>query len=596
LQELESSISRILNSTNTPGAGVAVISGDEIRWIKGIGLANVSQNRETTADSFFRIGSISKMFVGLAVLQLVEKGQLRLEDKLSDLAPEVEFRNPWEDTDPIRLVHLLEHTTGFDDIHLREYAHQEPHPLSLEEALAFGPSSRVSRWKPGTHFSYCNSGPAVAAYLVEKKTGSPFDKYVQDNLFSLLGMDSASFFLDSDVQENLALGYGPDGVTELPYWHVLMWPAGSINASANSMANFLEMFLRRGQFEGKTIVTSDSLIRMETPATPLSAQRGMRMGYGLANFTSTNSGFLFHGHDGGMNSYLSKLAYLPNRRAGYVVMINSANGRALNEISGKIEGFLTRDLEPPRGVPQEVPAERITALSRYYEPVTPRQEVFRFIDRLLGVIRVDYREGTLDVRPIIGDRQTLIPVTDRRFKAEEEPIPSAIFMNSPDGQVILQGYGTLAGNYRSVPAGLLWLQWVLAAVSLLLMGTSLLFSLAWVPRKLLGRLSQGYLAVRVIPLLAALSFTAAFSLLFLSGTNELIQRFGNLTLWSAAFYLLLWIFPVLSLAGLFQSIRSFRWPVTPGVRAHSLAVSAANLLVAFYLSYWGITGLATWSY
>jgi CubicO group peptidase (beta-lactamase class C family) len=73
--------------------------------------------------------------------------------------PEVTFSNRWEATDPVRLVHLMEHTTGFDDIHLREYASNDPTPIALKEALAYGAASRVSRWRPGTRMAYCNSGP-----------------------------------------------------------------------------------------------------------------------------------------------------------------------------------------------------------------------------------------------------------------------------------------------------------------------------------------------------------------------------------------------------------------------------------------------------
>jgi CubicO group peptidase (beta-lactamase class C family) len=72
----------------------------------------------------------------LAALKLQEEGKLKLSDKLQQSLPEVAFQNPWESTDPVRLVHLMEHTTGFDDLHLREWAHNDPMPVTLKEALA----------------------------------------------------------------------------------------------------------------------------------------------------------------------------------------------------------------------------------------------------------------------------------------------------------------------------------------------------------------------------------------------------------------------------------------------------------------------------
>lgn len=73
------------------------------------------------------------------------------------MAPEIEFTNPWEDTDPIRIVHLLEHTTGWDDLHPVEFANNDPSPLSLREGLDLHPHTRVSKWVPGTRIAYCNS-------------------------------------------------------------------------------------------------------------------------------------------------------------------------------------------------------------------------------------------------------------------------------------------------------------------------------------------------------------------------------------------------------------------------------------------------------
>ncbi len=119
--------------------------------------------RDATGDTLFRIGSISKMFVSLSVLMLQEQGQLALDDLVRSRIPDVAFENPWEQTDPVRIVHLLEHTTGFDDLTFREYAHGRL--VTLKEGLDYEPRSRKSRWRPGTRFSYCNSGPPMAAYI-----------------------------------------------------------------------------------------------------------------------------------------------------------------------------------------------------------------------------------------------------------------------------------------------------------------------------------------------------------------------------------------------------------------------------------------------
>ena len=157
---------------------MAIVSKDGPEWIAGLGVADVASGRANTADTLFRIGSTSKAFSSLSILLLKDQGKLTLQDPVHTLVPDVFFENRWEATDPIRVVNLLEHTTGWDDMHFREYAKQAPDNMSLHDGLDYDHSSRVSRWRPGTRMAYCNSGPPVAAYVVEKLTGQRFEDFV----------------------------------------------------------------------------------------------------------------------------------------------------------------------------------------------------------------------------------------------------------------------------------------------------------------------------------------------------------------------------------------------------------------------------------
>jgi CubicO group peptidase (beta-lactamase class C family) len=214
--ELQERLSEILKETNTPGIGVVMANRDGIIWTAGIGLADVSAGRPATPDTLFRIGSISKVFVSLAVLKLVEGGKLSLDATVKSLVPDVEFTNRWEETDPVRVVHLLEHTTGWDDIHFKVVAHSDPKPVTLAEGLAIDPESRASRWRPGTRASYSNSGPTVAAAIVEKLTGKRFEDYVKESIFEPIGMPTADYFASPQTRALLTNLYHADGKT--PYW------------------------------------------------------------------------------------------------------------------------------------------------------------------------------------------------------------------------------------------------------------------------------------------------------------------------------------------------------------------------------------------
>ena len=247
IPELRQQLEKILKDTHTPGVSVAIVHKDAPEWVAGVGTADVASNRPATADTLFRIGSTSKAFASLSILKLAREGKLSLDDPVRKLAPDLSFENRWESTDPVRVVHLLEHTTGWDDMHLKEYAKDAP-GFDLRTALEFGRASRVSRYVPGTRMSYCNTGPTVAAYIVEKVTGQRFEDYVQQNFFNPFGMKTATYFAPPAGTGSTL--YHGDGKSPYPYWNIIYRPAGSINASANDMAPYVQFYLNRGTVNG----------------------------------------------------------------------------------------------------------------------------------------------------------------------------------------------------------------------------------------------------------------------------------------------------------------------------------------------------------
>ncbi len=328
LEELKTAVADVIREKDVPAVGIAMVDENGPVWVGALGKASLKDDVDADENTMFRIGSTSKMFVALSVLKLVEEGKLSLDDRVAGLAPDVIFENPWESTDPVRLVHLLEHTTGWDDIHLPEYAHSDPTPATLKEGLDFHPHSRISRWKPGTRMSYCNAGPPVAAYIVEQVTGQDFEQYVQENFFTPMGMDTMTYRLSDDVRQQGATLYA-NGNQPQEYWHIVMRPSGSINASPADMAKFVQFYLNRGADEGQQLISRSSLDRMETVTSTSGAKAGQSTGYGLHNYSSTYENWVYREHSGGVNGGLTEFSYLPEAGAGHAIMINSDNGEKL---------------------------------------------------------------------------------------------------------------------------------------------------------------------------------------------------------------------------------------------------------------------------
>ena len=596
IQELQQQLEKILKDTHTPGMSVAIVHRDGPEWIAGLGKSDVAADHATTADTLFRIGSTSKAFASLSILKLANEGKLSLEDPVRKLAPEVWFENRWEATDPVRVVDLLEHTTGWDDMHFREYAKDAP-GMGLREALDYDHHSRISRWRPGTRMAYCNSGPAVAAYVVEKITGQRFEDYVAQNFFEPIAMKTATYF--QPTSGKLTTLYHDDGKTPYPYWNILYRPAGSINASAKDMAAYVRFYLNRGTVDGVPVMPASSIDRMEVPTHTWAAQEGLKAGYGLSNYWSIHEGFVYHGHNGGVEGGLTEMAYMPEYGVGYFYSINAGNGGAFEKIGKAVRAYVTRNLQKPAVPPVAALPTNAIAYAGWYEPDSTRVEMTRFLERLLGVIRVRVGEGKLVVSSMNERNQVFVPVAGGQFrrirdKEPSDPVPMvALLAPNAEGR-FLQIYGGTV-TMKRIPGWLALAEIVLTGWFALAVATVLVYAPFW----LLGGLSKkrrrpAERGIRWWPLVAVLS-VGAIVLVFSLASEDLIPRMGNLTRWSFSFFLATLLYGVASVGGAIALWRAPKQEVRDGVRLLSTVVILGLLIAAAYLAYWGIIGLRTWA-
>ncbi|MBV8478615.1 MAG: serine hydrolase, partial [Acidobacteria bacterium] len=579
----------------TPGVSIAIVHKNGSEWVTGVGVADVASGRPVTADTLFRIGSTAKAFASLSILLLAHHGKLSLEDPVHKLAPDVWFNNPWEATDPVRVVNLLEHTAGWDDIHFREYAKEAPDSMTLKQGLDYDHHSRTSRWRPGTRMAYCNSGPAVAAYIVEKITGQRFEDFVEQNLFAPIGMKTATYF--QPPAGAATMQYHEDGKTPYGYSHILLRPSGAINASANDMAAYLLFYLNRGAVSGKRVVPSGDIDRMESPTSTWAAKEGMKSGYGLSNFWSIEEGFVYHGHDGGIEGGLTEMSYMPDYGVGYFYSINTENGTADEKIGKTIRAYITKGLEKPALPPvASLPADAAD-YAGWYEPDSPRVELTRFLGRLVGLSRIQFRDGKLFMTSLGARNDEYLPVAAGQFRhvsQKDPPSPVATFellSVKPEGRFVQDSLGA---TMKRIPGWFAMSEIILTAFVVLSVIAIVIYAPFWI----LGGLSRrrqrpAERATRMWPLIAVLS-AIAFVVIFILSSDDLSARMGNLTLWSFGLFAMTLVFAIAVLASLISVLRA-RGEVRRGVRGFSIVVTTALFIAATYLAYWGIIGLRTWA-
>ena len=591
LDELKILVAETIEEHQVPAVGIAMLGPEGEVWVGSLGKANLENDVPADADTLYRIGSTSKMFVALSVLKLVEQGRLSLDDRLSDLAPEIEFENPWEDTNPVRVVHLLEHTTGWDDIHLPEYAHNDPTPVTLKEGLDYHPHSRTSRWKPGTRMSYCNSGPPVAAYIVEKLTGLDFEDYVQFNFFDPLGMDSATYRMNEAVLQRGATLYSNGEPQD--YWHISMRPSGSINASPRDMARFVRFFLERGRLEDWALVSEASLERMERSETTSGARAGLEVGYGLHNYSSTHEGWVYREHNGGVNGGLTELAYLPEAGAGHAIMINSDSGTAFREISRLVRAFETRELEKNTVEKTMELTDADRELEGLYFPINPRAQIGFFMERIFNVQELWISGDRMARKAMLnGEPVYYFPAGEGRYVSEKTGRVSMVATTDPLAGDVLQ-YGTRV--LKPVSTAQVYLQFLVLVLWGLAIAGSLLFAPVWIVRRIRGKIEPGAaIRVRLWPLLAALS-AVAFVLLFMLGMKDPFDQLGGPGLVSVGIMLCSILFAIFAFLGVVCAVATRHRSINRAAWWSSAIASFLHIVVTVYLLMHGVIGVMTWA-
>jgi CubicO group peptidase (beta-lactamase class C family) len=585
----------VLDKEHVPGAGIALIANGEVLWCGGIGQADIAANRAVSCDTEFRVGSISKTFVALALLKLQEEGKVNLYARLQDVAPEIPFKNRWEATHPVRIVNLLEHTAGFDDMEPSEvYNVRDRYDFSLIEVFRRFQEPQTVRWPPGTRMSYANPGNAIAGYLIEKTTGEPFDQYIREMFLRPMGMEHADYPFTEANKALLATAYegNPPKASGFPF--IYLRPAGDLKASAGELAKLVQFLLRRGKAGDAQLVKPESILRMETPETTLAAKSGLRLGYGLCNYSSVEGGVVTHGHDGGIDGFISSYRYMPEQNWGYVILLNNDSSQQALESSNRLAiDFLSKDSLKPQQPVTTLPAKALEMFAGYYAPRAPRSQLFAFVDDLTGGTRIRVANGKLTRSGLFGRPEPLLYVGKTLFREEKEPEGSTVFFVTDLGDmaVVSNGLDSISYSERS---SLVWplIRIALLSLCLFFMVSSLPYALIWLFLKLVGAMQDvRHLSVRVVPLLATLSLLIVpFCLMRLSGA-----QIGSRNPWTAGIFLGTLFFPLLSILGLVLVLRVPKGEIHRGVRIHSLLVSSACCVVTGFLLSWHLLALRLWA-
>ncbi len=392
VEALRPFIEREIAEKQIPGLSIALVDDQQIVWAQGFGVADPRSKRPATAATVYRIGSVSKLFTDIAIMQLVERGELNLDAPITDYLLDFHPRNPFGT--PITLRELMSHRSGL----LREPPvgnYFDPTEPSLAATVRSLNETELV-FAPQTHTKYSNAAIAVAGYLLEQRSHQAFAAYLKQTVLEPLEMKHSSFEPDREIVQNLAKAkmWTYDGTTfEAPTFQLGMVPAGSMYSTVTDLGRFLSVLLARGETASGTLLKPATLLEMWSPQFPNPSGRVFGLGFAVGAL----DGHRMVGHGGAIYGFATTLNLLPDDKLGVVV---TATEDVSNAVTDRIAAETLR----------LVLAQRDGKLASLPAPTrVVSREVGRKIAGRYGegdaVVDLTYLGGKLSMLPVAGGEQ-----------------------------------------------------------------------------------------------------------------------------------------------------------------------------------------------
>ncbi|MBZ9646720.1 beta-lactamase family protein [Sphingobium sp. 3R8] len=317
-----------LQRGDAAGAVVVVVKDGKILTKRGFGYADVATRRPVDPDmTLFRQASISKLITWTAVMQMVERGKIDLD---RDVNAYLDFKIPDRFGKPVTMRNLMTHRGGFEEVQrgLNSYDIKDVPPLDI----ALKRQIPIRIFPPGTTPAYSNYGTTLAAYIVQRVSGEPFDAYAQRHIFTPAGMvrSSLSQRLPIDLQSLVANGYGRGSGKPTRLELNSFWPAGGMSASGVDMGRFMIAHLDHG---GVLLRPETARHMHDTILKAIPPLNGMALGFYEQNINGRRA----LSHAGDTLTFHSQLWLLPDDNVGIYMSMNAAG---TDKVSGPIRSYL----------------------------------------------------------------------------------------------------------------------------------------------------------------------------------------------------------------------------------------------------------------
>jgi CubicO group peptidase (beta-lactamase class C family) len=425
---VERTVPKLMSEGRIPGLSVAIVKEGETIYSEGFGARNVKENLPATPDSLYGIGSVTKSFVALAILQLVEKGKLSLGDSVSSYVPlEIGLQDK-----PVTVHSLLTHSSGIPSLGTSTIALKRGVGMDVWIPWAGvkdfyrhvnGAVDEIAA-SPGERFFYLNAGYRMLGHIIQEVSGTRFDTYITENILRPLEMErstlsKAEYLEDPDRMTPYKRDEdGKPVATEFPYPNVddnpefsFIAAAGGIISSVKELVNYLTMNINGGTFGGVELLPHELMEMMHKIQIENNRNYYGRVGYGYGwRVTEDFFGAKMVSHGGSILVSTAHVAFLPEKMMGVAMASNIAGFPYAKVIQGIFASLMGKD-------PMEVVSP--IRISKKMDTLTGEYEAYKGLSRVEvvkrgGLLYLVQKGMISDVTvPLIPDDDTL--VNDRYY-------------------------------------------------------------------------------------------------------------------------------------------------------------------------------------
>jgi CubicO group peptidase (beta-lactamase class C family) len=330
-----------------PGAALGIVKGDKIVHLEGFGDADDS-GREATPQTPFKIGSTSKSFTALAIMQLVEDGKVNLDAPVQRYIPWFRVADP-EASKHITVRNLLNQTSGIPTAAGLTYMYEDDSSNeALENEVRAARDVELTH-SPGKVHQYSNLNYTTLGLIVQMVSGQPYEQYVKEHILAPLDMNNTYMFVPEAERHGLATGHQfwfglpfPGGGL---HYNRAITPAGLITSDARDMSRYLIAQLNGGRYEGAQVLSAEGINQMHRGT----ADRGGGSSYAMGWIDDEMNGVPIVMHNGDPGDFHATMILVPKSKWGVVMLMNGSNDLRQGSLDTPAFGVAARlvGVKPP---------------------------------------------------------------------------------------------------------------------------------------------------------------------------------------------------------------------------------------------------------